>query len=110
MGKWAVQRTPDQVMTRFVEMEVDDPWPANGHLTQALWRASNYVGCAEAHTFMKQYGKAECHTQVCRYARTGNCNMRPYISKNGKETGWIEPMLEDDNYCGPICPPDGCKA
>lgn len=40
MGTWAEQRTPDQVLARFVEDEVDDPWPANGHLTQALWRAS----------------------------------------------------------------------
>jgi len=106
-GSWAEMRSPEQILTRFVEREVDDPWPKNGHLTQTLWRASKYVGCAEAHKHME--GEKECHTQVCRYARTGNCNMNSYVFKNGT-INWLKPMLEDINFCGPPCPSDGCKA
>jgi hypothetical protein len=40
-GGWGTLRSPDQILTRFVEYELDDPWPHNGHLTQVLWRVSN---------------------------------------------------------------------
>jgi hypothetical protein len=39
-GSWGTQREPDQILARFVEYELDDPWPHNGHLTQVLWRVS----------------------------------------------------------------------
>lgn len=70
-GKWAGLRTPDQILTRFVEYEEDDSWPRNSHFVQALWRGSNYVGCADSHVVMDAKKGKECHTQVCRYARTG---------------------------------------
>ena len=106
-GSWAKMRSPEQILTRFVEYEVDDPWPANSHLTQALWRGSKYVGCAESHKLMDR-GR-ECHTQVCRYARSGNCNMGSHQRSNGT-VDWLTPMLETFSYCSPACPPDGCRA
>jgi hypothetical protein len=35
-------------------------------LTQALWRASRFVGCAESHTVFGDGMQRQCHTQVCR--------------------------------------------
>lgn len=106
-GSWGTRRHPEKILARFVEYEVDDPWPENSHLTQALWRASKYVGCAESHKSMG--GVKECHTQVCRYARTGNCNMGAFKNDDGT-IDWKSATLEDASYCGPICPTDGCRA
>lgn len=106
-GSWGALRTTEQVLTRFVEYEADDNWPKNSHLTQVLWRSSKYVGCAEA---SKPYGnnnKGLCHSQVCRYARTGNCNMSQYKDDNSNDW-WLEPMLLDESACGSQCPRDGC--
>ena len=35
-GGWGTKREPGKILSRFVEYEVDDPWPANGHLTQTV--------------------------------------------------------------------------
>lgn len=35
-GSWGTLREPEKILTRFVDYEVDDPWPANGHLTQVV--------------------------------------------------------------------------
>ena len=68
-GGWGDLRSPDAILTRFVENEAEKPWPKNSHLTQVLWRSTKYVGCAEA---SKPYGNnGMCHTQVCRYSRSG---------------------------------------
>lgn len=104
-GEWANVRTADSIVTRWVEDEVDDIWPKNGHLTQVLWRSTEYVGCAEASKPRGDGGM--CHAQVCRYARPGNCNMNKY--KNGKKDWWIEPVMMDESPCGSRCPPDGCR-
>ena len=68
-GSWAAVRSADTILSRWVESEADDPYPANGHLTQVLWRPSKYVGCAEASK--PRNGGGMCHAQVCRYARPG---------------------------------------
>ena len=68
-GSWAELRTPDSILTRWVEGEKDLHWPEVGHLTQAIWRATKYVGCAEASK--PRVGGGMCHTQVCRYAKPG---------------------------------------
>eukprot|EP01082_Thalassiosira_pseudonana_P008032 g6319.t1 g6319 contig23:191808-192444(+) len=79
---------------------MDWEWPHNAHLTQALWRATKYVGCAES---SKQLGGGMCRIQVCRYARAGNCNVKKSIAND-----WFTKMLDDDSSCEPICPPEGC--
>ena len=56
----------DNIVSRWVEFEVGLPYPSNGHLTQALWRASMYLGCGEAE---KPYRNGFCRVQVCRYGR-----------------------------------------
>lgn len=103
-GQWAGMRSVDSIVTRWVEDEADDGYPANGHLTQVLWRASKYVGCADASK--PRNGGGTCHVQVCRYARPGNCNMSKY--KSNQKDWWKKPMLMADSVCGPACPPDGC--
>jgi hypothetical protein len=119
-------KTPDQILNRFVEMEMDDPYPHNAHLTQvrratlycgvfssvthsssaytqALWRASKYVGCADS---VKAVDGGYCRYQVCRYATAGNCNMGAFKKANGS-IDWMTPMLNDESKCGPDCTPEG---
>ena len=43
-GAWGQLYDPDKILNRFVEREVGLPWARNGHLTNALWRATKYVG------------------------------------------------------------------
>jgi hypothetical protein len=97
---WGDLKPADNILVRFVERELDDPWPHNSHLTQALWRATRYVGCAES---VMPVGTGMCRIQVCRYARSGNCN----VKKNVKND-WYDKMLADESECAPICPPEGC--
>ena len=95
-------KSPDQILNRWVEMEMTDGYPANAHLTQALWRASKYVGCADS---VKEYRGGYCRYQVCRYATAGNCNMGSYNSAIGNN--WMKPTLMDESKCGPDCSPEG---
>jgi len=59
-------RPPSDILTRWVENEMNDPVPKNGHMTQVLWWATEYVGCGEAR-------KDNTFYQVCRYSKPGNC-------------------------------------
>jgi len=79
------QRTTEDILSRWVEDEANDDYPDNGHLTQVLWRATKWVGCADARS-------GDYHVQVCRYTRPGNCNMADYNT-------WLEPMLADWSPC-----------
>ncbi|KAL3764953.1 hypothetical protein ACHAWU_003813 [Discostella pseudostelligera] len=112
-GFWGQLYEPDDIVNRFVEREVGLPWAKNGHLTNVLWRATQYVGCAESETsysVTKPNGHVVQHTcriQVCRYAKPGNCSMGSYRRSNGIHD-WVTPMLMDDSPCGPDCPPEGC--
>lgn len=99
---WGDLKPVDNFMLRFVEREMDDPWPHNAHLTQALWRATRYVGCAESVKQMPSGAGNMCRIQVCRYARAGNCNVRKKVNND-----WYDKMLEDESACEPICPPEG---
>ncbi|KAL3801673.1 hypothetical protein HJC23_013178 [Cyclotella cryptica] len=112
-GSWGQLYHPDKILNRFVEREVGLPWAKNGHLTNALWRATKYVGCAEAE---KSYPVVNargvsitntCRVQVCRYAKPGNCSMGKFRTSDGK-TDWLKAMLQDDSPCTPACPPEGC--
>ncbi|KAL7537224.1 hypothetical protein ACHAWF_005700 [Thalassiosira exigua] len=97
-GSFAALRTTDQVMSRWVEREVNLSYPKNAHYTQVVWRGTKYVGCGE-HSRNMGGGKM-CRTQVCRYARPGNCNVR-----NGN---WRAEAWKDDTGCGAACPSVGC--
>ncbi|KAL7530881.1 hypothetical protein ACHAXR_003725, partial [Thalassiosira sp. AJA248-18] len=66
-GSWGEMRSTENILSRYVEGEADDDYPANGHLTQVLWRATEYIGCADAvHSYD---GDGKCHAQVCRYSK-----------------------------------------
>jgi hypothetical protein len=95
---------PDNILRRWVDYEAGLPNPYNLHLTQALWRASKYVGCADS---LREYEDGGiCRIQVCRYARAGNCQMGKYNVTEGDN--WLIPMLADESNCPPECPPEGC--
>ena len=65
-GSWGQPRTPEEILVRWVDKEVNTNEKA--HLTQALWRSSKYLGCGTA---TKAHNGGNCHVQVCRYARPG---------------------------------------
>jgi hypothetical protein len=89
-GSYSSIRTPDNILNRWVEKEIGMSPPDNLHLIQVLWRATTLVGCAET---MKEYDDGSaCHVQVCRYSKTGNCNL-------GNYEDWSIPMLLDDSPC-----------
>lgn len=69
MGSWGQLYPVENIVRRWVEREETWEWPHNAHFTQALWKTSNYVGCAESTKAMSNGGT--CHVQVCRYARSG---------------------------------------
>ena len=103
-GSWGQEYPADNIVKRFVDNEANWAWTKNAHLTQALWYATRYLGCAEASKTMDN--GATCRMQVCRYAKAGNCEMGKYNSQN-----WPNheiPMMMDDSFCGPVCPPEGC--
>lgn len=103
-GQWGDLYPADKIVKRFVDNEASWAWTKNAHLTQALWYATRYLGCAESVKTMSD--GATCRMQVCRYAKAGNCEMGKYDSHN-----WPNhevPMMMDDSNCGPVCPPEGC--
>jgi hypothetical protein len=98
-GSWGKKPPAEKILTRYVEREIGLPGAQKGHLTQALWRATHYVGCAES-SYDHGNGR-KCHISVCRYIRPGNCNM-------GDWSKWRKKMLAADSPCGPKCPDEGC--
>jgi hypothetical protein len=98
-GSWGKKPPAEKILTRYAEREIGKPGSQKGHLTQAIWRATHYVGCAEA---SHDHGNGKkCHISVCRYIKPGNCNM-------GDWSKWKERMLAKDSPCGPACPREGC--
>jgi hypothetical protein len=103
-GEWGQLYPADKIVKRFVDNEAEWSWTHNAHLTQALWYATRYLGCAESVKTMND--GSTCRMQVCRYAKAGNCEMGKYDSHT-----WPNheiPMMMDDSQCGPVCPPEGC--
>ena len=77
-----------QILKRWVEDEEFWGYPANAHLTQALWRSSRYLGCGDS---FKSYSNGDvCRVQVCRYIRAGNCAMGSFQAKIGDN--WAAPV------------------
>lgn len=101
-GSWARYKSPDGYLTQFVEREDDWEWPRNSHESMAMWRSTQYVGCADASiTWINDKLKSQtCHRVVCRYAKPGNC-----LTSN---FDWERGAKADNTRCGPHCPPEGC--
>jgi len=94
---------PDDILKRWVDRQTG-PYPTNNGRTQALWRASHYLGCGEA---VKNFDDGSiCRIQVCRYIKTGNCAMASFNAT--QDENWLVPVLEEHSSCGPDCPPEGC--
>jgi hypothetical protein len=94
-GRDGEARSPEELLIRWVDREANKDPPNNLHLSQVLWRSSTYVGCGMA---SRKYGSGGwCHTQVCRYARPGNCAM-------GQYNNWQTPTFADDSRCTPAEP------
>lgn len=103
-GRWGELYSADKVTKRFIDNEEFWGWNKNAHLTQALWRPSRYIGCAES---VKSMGGGKmCRMQVCRYAKAGNCQMGKFNADQGNN--WMRAMMQDDSPCAPKCPPNGC--
>ena len=65
-GGWGRLYSADKITGRFVDREVEVGYPHNYHMTQALWRASRYVGCGESEM---EFNGGTCRIQVCRYSK-----------------------------------------
>ncbi|KAL7516321.1 hypothetical protein ACHAWX_001349 [Stephanocyclus meneghinianus] len=90
---------PNSILNRWVDLKMGKDYPDNQSLTQAMWRATRYVGCSDKNT---TYADGFiCYASICRYARAGNCAM-------GQYDDWKVPTLADRTVCGPVCPDDGC--
>jgi hypothetical protein len=90
---------PENILKRWVDLKLNKDYPENASMTQAMWRATRYVGCADDSKTMSD--GSICYASICRYARAGNCVMSKYDD-------WKEPTLADHTSCGPVCPDDGC--
>ena len=60
-GGWGALYPADKVTGRFIDREVEIGYPNNYHLTQALWRASRYVGCGDSEM---EWNGGTCRIQV----------------------------------------------
>jgi hypothetical protein len=97
-GQWGSLYPVNNIVRRWVEREATWPYPKNAHLTQAVWRPTQYLGCGES--VKKMSNGDTCRIQVCRYTKAGNCNV-----KNGN---WRAVAFQDDSSCGRDCPSEGC--
>lgn len=77
-------RHPSNILTRWVEKELGVGYPENGHMTQAIWRATKFVGCGEAQRGNRYY-------QVCQYSKPGNCGV--------KKSDYWSSVMADDSGC-----------
>jgi hypothetical protein len=111
-GNWGELYDAEKIVKRFIDNEEFWGWNRNAHLTQGLWYATKYIGCAESVKSLG--GNKMCRFQVCRYAKAGNCEMTKkdkngnFIYNANQGDDWMIPMMADDSACGPVCPPEGC--
>jgi len=96
----AKNESPEILLSRWVDkpLAAGKSYPENSSMTQALWRATRYVGCKDKLTFLSS--TLRCYVSICRYARAGNCAM----SQFGGD--WKEGVLADRTRCGPACAKD----
>ena len=102
-GAWAAMKqgptklqSTESVLNNLVR-KLEMGSPQRDPIIQVLWRATKYIGCADA---VSAPGATKtCTSSVCYYAKPGNCAM-------GKYTDWQTPTFADDSKCPPACPPD----
>ena len=112
---------PDQILNRFVEMELDVGYPNNFHMTQVHhadfvivfhplkltlilrflrccgW-LYKYVGCVDSVRAIEGVEGGNCRIQVCRYAVMGNCAV---VAHRFVSVNWKGSVLNDDlRQCG----------
>jgi hypothetical protein len=105
-GSWGAKPTPDQIVGRFVDREENLQFNRNSHLLAALWWSTGYVGCGES--FKVLSNGDNCHIQVCRYQRTGVCDVRSLTNLATDPHGYQAMMTDDLNSrCGAFFPREG---
>jgi hypothetical protein len=62
----------EDILTWWVDEEEGLDWDENKKFTQAIWRASKYLGCGDSiHEFEQNRQTAYCRIYVCNYIRKG---------------------------------------
>lgn len=89
---------PANILARWSDGKADLDYPANQALTQVMWRATRYVGCATK--VAEHEDGTYCHVSICRYVRPGNCSLGA--------GNWLAKTLDEHSKCGPACPEEGC--
>ena len=75
---------PEDVLTWWVDEEEGLDYDENKKFTQAVWRASKYLGCGSSIAEFEESGRtAYCRIYVCNYIRKGELcsysNICPWI-------------------------------
>ena len=90
--RWLTFATVADELNFDAAVDSKDSYTAKYHYTQALWRASDYVGCGVG---TKDMGNgATCYMQVCRYQKPGNCAIN--------QDNHIMRMLSDSSGCAGV--------
>jgi hypothetical protein len=87
---------PNAVMNMW-ENKLKLGYPKNQEMTQVLWSATRYVGCADASSGAG--AKKTCSASVCYYAKPGNCA----FSRFGGNKNWTQAVLYGPG-CSTACP------
>eukprot|EP00584_Thalassiosira_punctigera_P017270 CAMPEP_0172573998 /NCGR_PEP_ID=MMETSP1067-20121228/136480_1 /TAXON_ID=265564 ORGANISM="Thalassiosira punctigera, Strain Tpunct2005C2" /NCGR_SAMPLE_ID=MMETSP1067 /ASSEMBLY_ACC=CAM_ASM_000444 /LENGTH=288 /DNA_ID=CAMNT_0013366621 /DNA_START=68 /DNA_END=934 /DNA_ORIENTATION=- len=82
-------RTVDQVF-KLWDNKMYLGYPNNKEMSQVLWKATEYVGCADAGS--ANNAAKTCTASVCFYARAGNCGM-------GQINSWDEHLKKINVGC-----------
>jgi len=88
-------RSP-QALLQMWENQLPKGYPKNKVMTQVLWSATKYVGCADAASPLG--ADKTCSVAVCYYAKAGNCAV-------GKFGNYSEAVLKAPP-CSKTCPPE----
>lgn len=86
-------QNPVKVMQSW-ENKLKFSYPKNSVMTQVLWSATKYVGCADASS--RKDNDKTCTASVCFYAKAGNCAFKRFDN-------WTEAVLYGP-ACGNACP------
>lgn len=87
------------MLARWSDLKLEREYPDNQTMTQVMWRATRYLGCANK--FIKNDDGTYCYVSICRYSRPGNCAV-------GQHESWLAATLDNHSRCGSACPDEGC--